>query len=465
MVKVLIYFLASIVHGQLNRERGQCFNLIPPEIKIVNQTSWGSGNTWGGKLFVTLELAGYVDDILESRRAGIVNDRTFFEIGVTARGDFGRQTQLKLGKPRLPLNKAQEAGNFFQYDVDDQFTTELSMQKRITMQLNFRFLQKVKNVKFEVQSVIMCDGGYFETINYEIPGLPENCAASTIDQMKWTYLGRDNSTGLNRGKFETKVKSSSKIGCDGYVLLGFDAGAKFISFEPPVKQIVATDKQFDACNGSNGECRGIYQRVNLHTSEPDIQVGESRQVAISGIFSFQGTETHMPVGLMQFHCDFGHQCQSIEVSTESSTSEITTTATTELTTTTQLTTSTPASSTPSTQSTQTIQTSTLSTSDSILSTLNFNLTDLMDHLVVLDKNMQRLRAGDLVNYGCSSFSLQRRPKSLTSRSGLPVDTVDGALRKWHNCRKCAVVDASQNGFSCDTHYNFDVFYRRCGKYN
>ena len=110
-MKILI-FLLNLAFAQLDRERGQCFNFVPSEVTIVNQTSWNTG----GYLFVTLDLSNYEDDILQ-RRAGVVNDRTFFEIGISARGDFGRQARLKVDKPRPPLSRAQLAGNFFQYDL------------------------------------------------------------------------------------------------------------------------------------------------------------------------------------------------------------------------------------------------------------------------------------------------------------------------------------------------------------
>lgn len=401
---------------------------------------------------MTLDLSGYVDDILESRRAGIVNDRTFFEVGLSARGDFGQQAQLQLGKPRAPLSKAQLAGNFYQYDVDNAFTTSISRDQRITMKLNFRFLRSVANVKFQIQTVIMCDGGYFETINSDVPGLPENCVAASTDQMKMTFLGRDDATQLNKALFETSVNSNGKIGCAGYVLLAFDAGTKFTHINKPIKHMVATDKRFAPCmNNNKGECRGIYQRLDLHETlqQPDVAVGESSQVDVSGVFLFRGTETHIPVGLMQYHCDFGVACQ-VEPSTVEAIIPTTTSPITEMNTTTVI-----------------IETTTdtlIETADTTQSSfmLSFNLTDLMDHMVILDQNQQRLKASDLVSYGCSSLALSLQPGVANPRAGAPIDKLDGALRKWHNCRKCAVIDASDKGRECGTHYQFDMFYRRCG---
>ena len=110
-MKILI-FLVNLAFAQLDRERGQCFNFIPSEVKIVNQTSWPQG----GYFFVTLDLSNYEDEILQ-RRAGVVNDRTFFEIGIFARGFNGEQAKLEVGRPRPPLSRAQLAGNFYQYDL------------------------------------------------------------------------------------------------------------------------------------------------------------------------------------------------------------------------------------------------------------------------------------------------------------------------------------------------------------
>ena len=108
----LLIFIANLIFAQLDRERGQCFNFVPSEVQILNQTSWNTG----GYLFITLELSNYEDDILE-RRAGVVNDRTFFEIGVSARGDFGQQARLEVGRAIPPLSRAQLAGNIYQYDL------------------------------------------------------------------------------------------------------------------------------------------------------------------------------------------------------------------------------------------------------------------------------------------------------------------------------------------------------------
>ena len=255
------------------------------------------------------------------------------------------------------------------------------------------------------------------------------------------------------------IARGGKIGCEGYVLLGFDAGAKFQSIEPPAKQVYTTDKRFEACSRNNNQCRGIFQRVNLHGPQPDFLVGLARQVKLSGIVTFQGSETHIPVGIMQFHCNFGKQCDLPDTTTITTIETMTSTSTTTALRTTTTLRTTPKKST--TSATRAPQTTKLQTpANSLPPFRQYDLNSLMNHLVVFDANQQRIRAADLAYYGCSALDLES-PEG--PREGVPVDLLDAALRKWHDCRKCAKSSAMDRGKLCSAKYSFDVFFMQCGK--
>ena len=181
-VKFSIFFTAvHLVLGQVNRESkyificiylvitiylgGQCHNLTPQEYKITDQAAWAEG----GSMFVDIDISKYAST---ARRAGVINDHSFLEISVEARGNGGRQIRLEPGKNFLPVSKSAVVGNAFQYDLDNDFTKKLSEELKISTKLAYRFKGRLNGVEFRINSVILCDGGSAYVYGPGSPGSP-----------------------------------------------------------------------------------------------------------------------------------------------------------------------------------------------------------------------------------------------------------------------------------------------------
>ena len=146
IIRAKISILFAVVHlvlGQVSRESkyifiyiylvltmylgGQCHNLTPQEYKITDQSAWDVG----GSMFVEIDISKYAANTL-TRRAGVINDHSFLEISVDARGNGGRQIRLEPGRNFAPVSKSAVVGNAFQYDLDNDFTKQLSEELKIS---------------------------------------------------------------------------------------------------------------------------------------------------------------------------------------------------------------------------------------------------------------------------------------------------------------------------------------------
>ena len=437
-VKFSIFFTAvHLVLGQVNRESkyificiylvitiylgGQCHNLTPQEYKITDQNAW----TEGGSMFVDIDISKYASSTL-TRRAGVINDHSFLEISVEARGNGGRQIRLEPGKNFAPVSKSAVVGNAFQYDLDNDFTKQLSEELKISTKLAYRFKGRLNGVEFRINSVILCDGGYFDKVNDDIPGLPLGCYKAGPKEMITNLLPQRAPNGQLQASFKTKIHNRGKtIGCgDPYVLLGFDAPALFLKTQSPIKSLKITNKQFNECSVGSKGCPGVFHRVDFVMGTDYDGLGQNTEFEINGQLRFGGSETHIPVGIMQFHCNFGKVCA--EKPTTTSTTTTTTTSTTTTTTTTLTVTSTSSSTTSVTT------TSMMTTSKTFYG--DVRLESLLDIVSAVDRSGKRIVFDDVEDYGCSGMSHTNQPRSINGR---PIDALDKALQKWRRCIQCS----------------------------
>ena len=436
IIRAKISILFAVVHlvlGQVSRESkyifiyiylvltlylgGQCHNLTPQEYKITDQSAWDVG----GSMFVEIDISKYAANTL-TRRAGVINDHSFLEISVDARGNGGRQIRLEPGRNFAPVSKSAVVGNAFQYDLDNDFTKQLSEELKISTKLVYRFKGRLSGVEFRINSVILCDGGYFDKVNDDIPGLPLGCYKAGPKEMITKLLPQRAPNGQLQASFKTKIHNRGKnIGCGNpYVLLGFDAPAIFLKTETPIKALKITNKQFNECSIGSKGCPGVFHRVDFVMGTDYDGLGIEKEFEINGQLRFGGSETHIPVGIMQFHCDFGKVCSEKPTTTTSTTTTTTTTTST-------------------TTSTAIVTTTTPATTTSIITTSktfygDVRLENLLDIVEAVDKSGRRIKLNDIKDYGCSGMSHTHEPRSIDGR---PIDALDKALQKWRRCIQCS----------------------------
>ena len=400
---------------------GQCHNLTPQEYKITDQNAWNEG----GSMFVDIDISKYAAST-QTRRAGVINDHSFLEISVEARGNGGRQIRLEPGRIFSPISKSAVVGNAFQYDLDNDFTKQLSEELKISTKLAYRFKGRLNGVVFRINSVILCDGGYFDKVNDDIPGLPLGCYKAGPKHIITQLLPERAPNGQLQASFKTKIHNrGKKIGCgDPYVLLGFDAPANFLQTQSPIKSLKITNKQFNECSIGSMGCPGVFHRVDFAMGRDYDGLGQETEFEINGQLRFGGSETHIPVGIMQFHCNFGEICSEKPTTTSTTTTTTTTTSTTTTTT---------------TSTTTKIVTSTTSTTTSMMTTsktfyADVRLEDLLNIVSAVDKSGRRIQFDFIKDYGCSGMSHTHESRSIDGR---PIDALDKALQKWRRCIQCS----------------------------
>ena len=76
-----------------------------------------------------------------TRRAGVINDKSFFEIQMSANAPSAGNVQLFPGKPIDPMNSLISVqNNKFEVDFVDNKSKQLSQNGKVNLQLNFKWV-------------------------------------------------------------------------------------------------------------------------------------------------------------------------------------------------------------------------------------------------------------------------------------------------------------------------------------
>ena len=112
---------------------GTCVNLnVGTDAKIEKQMSWKNG----GMAFINLKFDHLKPQFF--RRAGIIQDFSFFEIQLDTRSSVGN-IELFPGKYDLPIDGIKRVeSNKFQLDLNDDESVKLSTAGYIQTKLRFR---------------------------------------------------------------------------------------------------------------------------------------------------------------------------------------------------------------------------------------------------------------------------------------------------------------------------------------
>ena len=173
----------------------------------------------------------------------------------------------------------------------------------------FRFSRdnsrRVNNVQLGVQGILLCDGGYSATINKDQqPGRPSQCSNYAKDKIQSRSFGDS-----GKGAITTKIETANggTIGCESYVIIGFDAKVnKIENAFWPIKTVKKLNKQLDVCTGNNNGCDGFFWRLEFDNTQTGFTGSAQQQLQFE--IRYIGSSSHVPVATMQYTCNVGKSC-------------------------------------------------------------------------------------------------------------------------------------------------------------
>ena len=127
------YFLVlSWVKAQ-QQGRGKCLNVPGNDIRKIGGSQWGTGGN------VQLEINFSSLEAEMTRRAGTINDSSFFEIQITASHQTAGNLQLFAGNTVTPMDSLTLLGsNKFKVGLIDRESKQLSQLGKANLKLNFK---------------------------------------------------------------------------------------------------------------------------------------------------------------------------------------------------------------------------------------------------------------------------------------------------------------------------------------
>ena len=129
--RLFILVLSTVMADE--NERGKCLNVPGNEIRKIGGSQWGSGGN------VQLEINFSSLEAEMTRRAGTINDLSFFEIQITASHQTAGNLQLTAGGPVTPMDSLTSLGsNKFKVGLIDRESKQLSLQGKTSLKLNFK---------------------------------------------------------------------------------------------------------------------------------------------------------------------------------------------------------------------------------------------------------------------------------------------------------------------------------------
>ena len=132
-----LYFLVILLVNAQNDGRGKCLNVPGNGIRKVGVDQWGTG----GNIQLEVNFASLEAQMI-ARRAGTINDASFFEIQITASHQQAGNVQLFPGKPVTPMDSLSSIGsNKFKVGLINRESKQLSQQGKASLKLNFKYVR------------------------------------------------------------------------------------------------------------------------------------------------------------------------------------------------------------------------------------------------------------------------------------------------------------------------------------
>ena len=230
-------------------------NLQAHNIEIVQHNAWSNA----GFLKVKFEYKEYEDNLI--RQAGMINDNSFFELSLQASSDDGR-FQLFPGAVFDPIDALQKVGNNkFQIDLADKDSGRFSDDGYAELQIPFLHsedgLTNLNNVQYTIKDVQLCEGGYVQTVNRDVPDAPAGCSVVPPDQMRSESEG-----GQGNGNWYSSI-TGNPIGCESHVYVGFDDEVTFDELVWPISNATVVNKRLKPCEFGERGCTGLFYRLDF----------------------------------------------------------------------------------------------------------------------------------------------------------------------------------------------------------
>merc|ERR1719394_732858 len=131
--------------------------------------------------------------------------------------------------------------------------------------------------------------------------MPTNCVAVSDDFLKTAYHRPSN--GGNMAQLYVQAEQNEKMGCDPYVIVGFDAPRTILdlSNSHDVANWAPLNKKLRVC-GNCGE--SAFWKIDLDGKRIKTQSSANLQIGMQ----YFGTEEQAPIPYFQFNCDFNLDC-------------------------------------------------------------------------------------------------------------------------------------------------------------
>ena len=128
-----LYFLVLIWVRAQQEGRGKCLNVPGNGIRKIGGSQWGTG----GNLQLEVNFSSLEAEM--TRRAGTINDASFFEIQITASHQTAGNIKVFAGTPVTPMDNLTSLGsNKFKVELIDRESKQLSQQGKTSLKLNFK---------------------------------------------------------------------------------------------------------------------------------------------------------------------------------------------------------------------------------------------------------------------------------------------------------------------------------------
>jgi hypothetical protein len=163
-------------------------------------------------------------------------------------------------------------------------------------------LTYLNNVQYTIKDVELCEGGYVQTVNRDIPDPPTECVVQSADTMSSQSEG-----GFGNGNWFSHI-SNDPIGCESYAYVGFDDEVIFDELVWPIANATVVNKRLRPCEFGSKGCTGLYYRLDFQNENPGFTGSNYANLQMG--LTHSSSNSHVPVGIFQYNCNLGITCDT-----------------------------------------------------------------------------------------------------------------------------------------------------------
>ena len=154
-------------------------------------------------------------------------------------------------------------------------------------------------------SFLLLATGYSATINkYTLPNLPAQCTNIDRDMAYSTTFRNFGNSGKALVRTLIGATDGNTIGCESYVIIGFDAEVDEVTHTfLPIKSVKRLDKHLSICSESDDGCNGTFWRIEFDNTQTWFTGSTFQQLEFEIAY-----KNDIPIAAMQYNCNFGRSC-------------------------------------------------------------------------------------------------------------------------------------------------------------